>query len=437
MLDNQAEYKKINGQEWQPEETINKRLIEIEDEIILIMDNLKAEINENEFDFVAENQFLNEKWNQAIVVTILCALTYKVGWYSWSIASKMHEDLIRIKSLFVEYFTLSGACKEHIEFLERPFIFEFKSHENSEMSVSIKNTKKTFVDGFIMEGKSEYCESLQNIKDCNILLEYDFLYRSKFTNGKNKDLIMLNILKLMPAFNMVTSKILPYKDFSLKKNTIIDRSPFCCAVFDGVNKKHVLLDLMAWNLCLNNFNIRRTETFNFELKIMLNMTCVLPDSEKRKFEKDIYFPEGFTLESEKAMTRSSVSYYLTLFILIDNLREATPAQGIVLFGKLNNRNLKVLNSNMNYFAFMIMELNSIMLTDIMEQTKQTKSEFIQKLINNRQTYYLENDHFKIHPAELIFNLPCIESIVSNYNLHDYTEIEMNFQNLFIYDYDNN
>lgn len=405
---------------------INDRLNEIEDDIIKtyehLISNIPDEILTSNIE-IENKEAETEKWLESLIFTFNISIYYK-HWVCFVFANKIYFSFKKLKKLFILYFKLSGAPRECVSFLEEDFFYDVnvKEAKKSFLFNETKFPKITMVDGFIMEGKSLYCKAQNFYNDNNIFLESDFLYRCIFTEGKNKDHCMLHKLNLMAPLHLITSKI--NSNYNFKKNSLLDRSPLCCCIFDGVSKRHCLLDFISWTLGLRCFDIK-TNTFSFVLKLCINQRPILPDSEKRIFESKAYFPDGNL--DRRLMTQHNVSYYLTFIILLDNL--VKPQSGTVLnCGYFNNSNTFILNKMFPYFDFMCPHLHRQLLFHNNRTLCQTKLNFIKKIISENLTYYLENEHEKVCvPLDFEY----IEKIIYNFNDSYYFKCEDDSSMLFL------
>lgn len=157
-----------------------------------------------------------------------------------------------------------------------------------------------FIDGFIMEGKSEYISSLAAPDVC-IMREKDALYRRKLFDG----LQMLDLQPIMSPLHFILQLMLPVAAPSTKI-FYIERFPISALLFDrDLDDKFLYTTLACYSVLLN------APTVYFELNFCVNTELTRPDRLTRMFEMQ-------RIHSTTDYLREMRQYYLNYLITLEH-----------------------------------------------------------------------------------------------------------------------
>lgn len=376
------------------EKSVDDRMHEIEVDILCMVKKLQDSCKQSGFEVSAIPQDKPFPWLQAMVFTFLLRFKH-FSWLDWAYSNAVYDTLDNIKEAFLEYFKLGGLSKQTLEFMERPFFYRSGGEDNIQGQSTLypSKAKITFVDGFIMEGKSQYVTNIMFCQKKNFFMENDFIYRDEFTTGSHKGTCMLDKLHLMPALHLVSSKILPYTGYDSKLDTIIDRSPLSCVIFDSAQINYALLDFTIWNHALNKYDVVNDRNApELTIHFMVNQKVVIPDA-RRAFEMRYYM-------GPQDLLKKSFAYYFLFTSLLDLLSSPQLQQTVQYCGKFNNRGFKCFNSVFDYFSFIMPGFDEQVITPKATLDYATKIDWIKSLIKYDQVFFLNNERFKLLDSAL-------------------------------------
>lgn len=336
-----------------------------------------------------------------------------IGWF-WK--HDVLKRLVEIKHLFEQYFIEEGMDPNILASFKQPMWIEHTYGECNE-EIYIKNHVKnspllTYVDGFIMEAKSEYTATCEG----NILRENDFYYRGKMRNGK----CLLDLLHLMPAFHLISSKMINY-DIDLSQDSYIERFPISCCIFDSCDFRYIYLSLLIDGFIFQQFeNIPHPLGFQFTSNItfFLNMRSQIPYPSKREFECKFY-------KTLADYTKASFSYYLHYTLFMDYVSSNT----LNFFGiKLNNNNTACLNYCLDYLVWISPPFINYLTKSPFDTFAIKKFQFLEYCLKNNLDFYCINDDLRIYDkinfASLMHNI----SVFLNY--HTFSKV-INFNDIYL------
>lgn len=201
-----------------------------------------------------------------------------------------------------------------------PMAFEFGENSKNSYIERIR-----FVDGYIMEGKTNYVNDAASL-GFPVLKEKSDWFRTKLRNGKQ----LLEYPELVGVFATLFLNA-PFEPECL---LIIERSPISCMIFDGFSPNYLKF-YFAFLSCFVDF-----KKINFELELFLNLEPKVPSVEfNRSFEMKF-------IKSADEYSKIATAYYLYYCFLFDFFSNINYD---IKNGILNNDQDSFLNHCMFYF----------------------------------------------------------------------------------------
>lgn len=217
---------------------------------------------------------------RAMVLDILCTLETRGSSLeqqeaTWSKIQSFYLDVAKRIDTVLNRFTLADAVGAPIEDL-LTHVFDtanMLSHSKP------KSRPITFLDGYIMEGKSEYIQkNYAHDSTCCIVPERDDVYRSSTLSGKQ----LLHYQNIITPLHLVLSSIVNLEQDHA--HIVIDRFPMSMCVFDKeVNASLIFLYLFTIKRITNR---EQASPWSFTLKFFMCHNPPRPDRLARRFEME-------------------------------------------------------------------------------------------------------------------------------------------------------
>ena len=228
-------------------------------------------------------------------------------WRDDKFVKKMIKSEIKLLKQFMDFlgvvaqFCPDSPIEEYVMLLsELQEKLPTKLEQYTEIRKQMKEKKLIFVDGFIMEGKTEYTKQLAKDNDAYVGPERSDVWRHRFQFDDIKDqpskfcmLFSPSICAVFSYFTFIDSMLAFAK--SDKKVMIVDRSCFSVSIFNGMP-----FAIPAWFSILANFGIERFELNFIHRSNFKNF--IFPLIDKRSAEIELY-------ENETRLDACARDYY--------------------------------------------------------------------------------------------------------------------------------